>query len=540
MTTLVECRHPSFNVNGSRLTLAEGGASIGAHSLTLSTPISTASLSSSSSIPKKVGSFQEFVRTDCSMDDLSSSKISIEEVHKIAVLDIRLLNADRNSANLLCRRRRRDNSMELVPIDHGFCLRTVADISWMDWCWLDWPHMKEPISSKTKEYVLNLNIEKDCKILRERLSICSQAIDYFYASSSILKAGVKAGLSLYEIAVMCCRNDNLGEIPSSLEVLFDISNDLAEFSIRNDRFDHDVASRAIQKQLGPDGGSLITPTLKNRRIVRKAQSAFDLSGFSRATNDTCASANVPGMIQSAGSDSSSFSGDGEDEDCEEWAADVITAVSRDTSSKLLVKPRSPSIESDTSSEGDGFWQKNPSCQDESCYEDSYTEFDEGSNDEDSFNWSPTSSPSKEVLGLSFLSTTKSPMSNNPLDMSYNPSEEGRGNSFFNQENSSNGYGAQAKFPSKRPSKVSFAEFSGFGIVSENENKIHHKQKLTSMSKIRRSRSYSAFTTKAVSKISRRTSFNDDQYREYFLKFIDLVIVREVTAASIGAEKERLN
>ena len=76
------------------------------------------------------------------MDDLSPSKISVDEVHKIAILDIRLMNADRNSANLLCRRRR-DNTIELVPIDHGFCLRSVADTSWMDWCWLDWPQLKE-------------------------------------------------------------------------------------------------------------------------------------------------------------------------------------------------------------------------------------------------------------------------------------------------------------------------------------------------------------------------------------------------------------
>ena len=141
MTTLVECRHPSFNVNGSHLSLAEGGASIGSHSLCLTSSQTTSS--STSLLQKKVGSFQEFVRHECSMDDLSPSKISVEEVHKIAILDIRLMNADRNSANLLCRRRRSDNSIELVPIDHGFCLRSVADTSWMDWCWLDWPHMKE-------------------------------------------------------------------------------------------------------------------------------------------------------------------------------------------------------------------------------------------------------------------------------------------------------------------------------------------------------------------------------------------------------------
>jgi hypothetical protein len=135
MTTLAEARHPSFNTNGARLKVIEGGASIGAHSI---------SRNSIAAPPedKKVGSFQEFVRGECNMDDLSPSKICVDEVHKIAILDIRIMNADRNAANLLCRRRR-DNSIELVPIDHGFCLRSVADVSWMDWCWLDWPQMKE-------------------------------------------------------------------------------------------------------------------------------------------------------------------------------------------------------------------------------------------------------------------------------------------------------------------------------------------------------------------------------------------------------------
>lgn len=135
MTTLVEARHPSYHVHGSRLQVNQGGASIGAHSISHSSPTSSA-------LVKKVGSFQEFVRTECSMDDISPSMISVDEVHKIAILDIRLMNADRNSANLLCRRRQ-DNSFQLIPIDHGFCLRSVADVSWMDWCWLDWPQMKQ-------------------------------------------------------------------------------------------------------------------------------------------------------------------------------------------------------------------------------------------------------------------------------------------------------------------------------------------------------------------------------------------------------------
>jgi hypothetical protein len=138
MTTLAEARHPAFNINGARLKVSEGGASVGWHSTTPNSPVKPASM-------RKAGSFQEFIRCECTMDDLSPSKITAEEIHKIAILDIRVMNADRNSANLLCRRLP-DNTLVLVPIDHGYCLRSVCDVSWMDWCWLDWPQMKEVCS----------------------------------------------------------------------------------------------------------------------------------------------------------------------------------------------------------------------------------------------------------------------------------------------------------------------------------------------------------------------------------------------------------
>ena len=151
MTTLTEARHPAFNNNGSRLKVAEGGASIGSHSISTS-PSSGAT---TSNIKKKVGSFQEFVYSECTIDDISPSKISVDEVHKIAILDIRIMNADRNSANLLVRRRR-NNTLELVPIDHGFCLRSVADVSWMDWCWLDWPQLKQVCFLESTRFCLFL------------------------------------------------------------------------------------------------------------------------------------------------------------------------------------------------------------------------------------------------------------------------------------------------------------------------------------------------------------------------------------------------
>eukprot|EP00986_Skeletonema_menzelii_P006139 scaffold2320_cov80-Skeletonema_menzelii.AAC.1 len=56
--------------------------------------VGSGSSSSRGDLIKKFGSFQEYVHAECTMDDLSPSKISVEEVHKIAILDIRIMNAD--------------------------------------------------------------------------------------------------------------------------------------------------------------------------------------------------------------------------------------------------------------------------------------------------------------------------------------------------------------------------------------------------------------------------------------------------------------
>lgn len=154
------------------------------------------------------------------VEDISPSRLTHREVQKIALLDMRILNRDRNSVNILVRSRPRRSSSfsdrsrgsvggsgsarhvrhgssdsnislsmsasgvtggssssamgapgvsrgngsggvsssggerrsrllggsteyELIPIDHGLCLSDELVIDWCDWCWLDWPQVKE-------------------------------------------------------------------------------------------------------------------------------------------------------------------------------------------------------------------------------------------------------------------------------------------------------------------------------------------------------------------------------------------------------------
>ena len=85
-------------------------------------------------------------------------------------------------------------------------------MAWFDWCWLDWPQMKQPLSKKSRDYVLKLNIEADVRMLQERLNMQNDVLDYYRSSCQVLKAGVRAGLSLYDIcSAILCRNDPGGE-----------------------------------------------------------------------------------------------------------------------------------------------------------------------------------------------------------------------------------------------------------------------------------------------------------------------------------------
>lgn len=94
----------------------------------------------------KIGTLQEFVVSKGPIENYSHSVFSRDEVHKIAVLDLRLLNLDRNVCNILVQSKHphcqidcclsRDcnppqpgkSCWSLVPIDHGLSLPDTLQV----------------------------------------------------------------------------------------------------------------------------------------------------------------------------------------------------------------------------------------------------------------------------------------------------------------------------------------------------------------------------------------------------------------------------
>ena len=129
---------------------------------------------------RKLGSMQAFAPHKCDANDMAPSHFSAENVHRIGILDIRLMNCDRHTGNLLVQESERVSGgsssggrhlnnapYTLVPIDHGYALPEALDNPYFEW--LFWPQTSVPFSDDVKQYVAEMDAQADIAMLREKL-----------------------------------------------------------------------------------------------------------------------------------------------------------------------------------------------------------------------------------------------------------------------------------------------------------------------------------------------------------------------------------
>ena len=164
-----------------------------------------------------VGSFQVFKASCRHMYDLCSAsgktwteyvykyffrdikKVSVDRVHALAILDIRLLNADRHMNNALV-----DAEYIIHPIDHGFVLPT--QVKRLRFGWTEFSQSKKQFSKESLEYIEKIDIKRDAQILRE-LQIEQSAIQRMEVATALLKRAAKSGFTPYEIADLMLGRD---------------------------------------------------------------------------------------------------------------------------------------------------------------------------------------------------------------------------------------------------------------------------------------------------------------------------------------------
>eukprot|EP00210_Caulerpa_lentillifera_P003445 g3287.t1 len=163
----------------------------------------------------KLGSMQEFVSHLCDTTEMGTSRFSVSDVQRIAILDIRLYNTDRHAGNILVRKRVTSHTpttnhqfgetgYELIPIDHGFCLPEALEPPYFEW--QHWSQARMPIGEYEKEYIASIDIEADKVLLRSELPVLrEECLRTMEVSTTLLKRGAAAGLSLHEIAEIMTR-----------------------------------------------------------------------------------------------------------------------------------------------------------------------------------------------------------------------------------------------------------------------------------------------------------------------------------------------
>jgi len=204
-TTVVECRHPKFQYADRE-------------------------------VRDKVGSLQVFVEHDGVAEDYGVDRLETARLQAVAALDVRALNCDRNSANLLVPRR--GERLAVVPIDHGFCLPEVLEIEWFDWCWIDWPQLAAPVCDEVKKALAASDPAADAAALRDALGLRPKCLRLARAAAELLKRGVAAGLTLRDVASLVVapqRDPGTHFHKSRLAAAIDRAADLAALALDEDR-----------------------------------------------------------------------------------------------------------------------------------------------------------------------------------------------------------------------------------------------------------------------------------------------------------------
>ncbi|KAL8142305.1 hypothetical protein V2J09_015337 [Rumex salicifolius] len=171
----------------------------------------------------KIASMQQFVPHDYDASDYGTSSFPVSAVHRIGILDIRILNTDRHGGNLLVRKLDgvgRFGIVELIPIDHGLCLPESLEDPYFEW--IHWPQASIPFLEDELEYIKNLDPDRECEMLRKELPMIREAcLRVLVICTIFLKEAAAYGLCLAEIGEMMTREFRSGddEEPSELEVV---------------------------------------------------------------------------------------------------------------------------------------------------------------------------------------------------------------------------------------------------------------------------------------------------------------------------------
>lgn len=179
------------------------------------------------------------------MADCGYGLLSLVDIQKIAVFDIRILNMDRNDENLLISKDYSTGKYTVTPIDHGLSLPDTLFVLEEYWMWYSWSPLNKQMCDEIKEYISGIDIEGDIKKMKKVFNIKPFCIKNYRIVNTLLKIGAKHDLSIKEIAAVIIKEDNEFNKKSKLEQCCDIAQDIAKIAFT----DHNIGSSSYSDEL---------------------------------------------------------------------------------------------------------------------------------------------------------------------------------------------------------------------------------------------------------------------------------------------------
>jgi hypothetical protein len=144
-------------------------------SLTTSKSSNSSQMTKYLNIKKKYGSLQRFVKANDVAANFSYSLFNTRDVHKLGVLDIRILNCDRNDENILVVKKKDKSSgkdyYKLVPIDHSLSFPDCIKIQEYEMCWMGWDQANLPFSKEMLDYINKIDILEDMHYMSQIIKL---------------------------------------------------------------------------------------------------------------------------------------------------------------------------------------------------------------------------------------------------------------------------------------------------------------------------------------------------------------------------------
>ena len=151
----------------------------------------------------KFGSLQSYIESDGTIENYSPDKFHKDEVHKIAILDLRLLNIDRNEGNILVNskisKKTGKKVRTLTPIDHGLSIPDNLAVCSFDLVWLGWRQAERAFTSRSLKFIESIDVDGDIKMLETTFKFRPICLRNIKITTLLLKKAAESGLTLASI-----------------------------------------------------------------------------------------------------------------------------------------------------------------------------------------------------------------------------------------------------------------------------------------------------------------------------------------------------